>query len=236
MARTYIAIVGLLALGALFAWLAAWQLERAAVSRATLAQFDGGAAEPVLATLPSELGETDRFRRVEVRGEYDAASQFLLDNMLHDGVAGYHVLTPLRVHGFGKRVLVNRGWVPAGSDRRVLPDVGVGAAARTVTGRVERLPRPGLRLGADSDSAMRGLPSCCNTRPRRALASRLGQPVLDYQLLLDAAAPDGYVREWRAPVLAPERHLAYAGQWGALALGAAAAALVIAFRAARRKP
>ena len=69
-----------------------------------------------------------------------------------------------------------------------------------------------------------------------ALASRLGEPVFDYQLLLDAAAPDGYVREWRAPVLAPERHLAYAGQWAALALGAAAAALVIAFRTARRKP
>ena len=68
------------------------------------------------------------------------------------------------------------------------------------------------------------------------LASRLGEPVLDYQLLLDAAAPDGYAREWRAPVLAPERHLAYAGQWAALALGAAAAALVIAFRTARRRP
>ena len=236
MARTYIAIVGLLALGALFEWLAAWQLERAAVSRATLAQFDGGAAEPVLATLPNALGEAERFRRVEVRGEYDAEPQLLLDNMLHDGVAGYHVLTPLRVHGVPKRVLVNRGWVPTGSDRRVLPDVGVGAESRTVIGRVERLPRPGLRLGADGDSASAGPAVVLQYPTAEALASRLGQPVFDYQLLLDAAAPDGYVREWRAPVLAPERHLAYAGQWGALALGAAAAALVMAFRAARRKP
>jgi surfeit locus 1 family protein len=66
------------------------------------------------------------------------------------------------------------------------------------------------------------------------LADRLGAPVLDYQLLLDAAAPDGYVRDWQAPVVAPERHLAYAGQWWALAVGAVAAALVMAFRAARR--
>lgn len=236
MVRTYVAIVGLLALGALFAWLAAWQLERAAVSRATLAQFDGGAAEPVLEALPNALGEAERFRRVEVRGEYEAELQLLLDNMLHDGVAGYHVLTPLRVHGFAERVLVNRGWVPAGSDRRVLPDVSVGAGARTLAGRVERLPRPGLRLGADSDGAGAGPAVVLQYPTAETLASRLGRPVFDYQLLLDPAAPDGYVRAWRAPVIAPERHLAYAGQWGALAVGAAAAALVIGFRAARRKP
>jgi cytochrome oxidase assembly protein ShyY1 len=63
----------------------------------------------------------------------------------------------------------------------------------------------------------------------------LGEPIVDYQLLLDAAAPDGYVRDWRAPVLPPDRHLAYAGQWAALAFGAVAAALVIAFRTARRR-
>jgi surfeit locus 1 family protein len=235
MARTYIAIVGLLALGALFAWLAAWQVDRAAVSRATLAAFDGGAVEPALATLPDAFGENERFRRVEVRGEYDAETQFLLDNMLHDGVPGYHVLTPLRVHGRAQRVLVNRGWVPVGADRRVLPDVRVGIEPRTVAGRIERLPRPGLRLGADGDSA-RAVPVAVLQYPTVAeLASRLGEPLFDYQLLLDAAASDGYVRVWRAPVLAPERHLAYAGQWAALTLGALAAALVIAYRTVRRK-
>ena len=39
-ARTYVAIVGLLALGGVFASLGAWQLRRAEASRATLAQFD----------------------------------------------------------------------------------------------------------------------------------------------------------------------------------------------------
>jgi surfeit locus 1 family protein len=156
--------------------------------------------------------------------------------MVRDGAAGYHVLTPLRVHGTAARLLVNRGWVPAGDDRRVLPDVGVGAQMRTVAGRVERLPRPGLRLGADDESGEPKQLVVLQYPTVETLANRLGEPVLDYQLLLDAAAPDGYAREWRAPVLAPERHLAYAGQWGALALGAAAAALVIAFQAARRKP
>ena len=70
-------------------------------------------------------------------------------------------------------------------------------------------------------------------RPR--LAAILGEPVLDYQLLLDPAEPDGYVRQWQAPGLAPERHWSYAGQWLVLAVGAVAAAVVILFKAWRRE-
>jgi len=37
-------------------------------------------------------------------------------------------------------------------------------------------------------------------------------------LLLDAAEPDGYLRDWRASDFGPERHLGYAFQWFALAV------------------
>jgi surfeit locus 1 family protein len=236
-ASTYAAVVGLAALAALFAALGAWQLARAETSRTTLAQFADGAAADVLASLPRELDAAARFRRVAVAGEYLAEPQFLLDNMLHDGVAGYHVLTVLRVHGSRDRLLVNRGWVSAGDDRRKLPDVGVDARAVTVTGRLERLPRPGLRLGEAGVEGSSADAALVLQYPTAAeLAARLGEPLLDYQLLLDAGAAQGYVREWRAPGVAPERHLAYAGQWLALALGALAAAIVMTFRSARRKP
>ena len=36
-------------------------------------------------------------------------------------------------------------------------------------------------------------------------------------LLLDAADPDGYRRDWRPSDFGPERHLGYAVQWFALA-------------------
>jgi surfeit locus 1 family protein len=234
MASTYVAILGLLVFGAVFASLGAWQVRRADESRATLAQFAGGAAETALAELPASLDGAARFRRVELEGEYIAEQQFLLDNMLHEGAAGYHVLTPLRMRGSERRVLVNRGWVPVG-DRRALPDVGVDARPRTISGRLERLPRPGLRLGADGEGGPERSVVVLQYPTAEALARRLGEPVYDYQVLLDADAPDGYVRDWQAPTLGPERHVAYAGQWFALAVGAAAAAVVIAVRTARRK-
>ena len=232
-ARTLAAALGLLALAALFAWLGAWQLTRAETSRAALAQFASGAEDRALASLPLVLADDLRFRRVEIDGEYVAERQFLLDNMLHEGAAGYQVLTALRVPGTDKRVLVNRGWVPAG-DRAVLPDVAVSGGARTMMGRLEHLPRPGMRLG--EQAADHGEAVVVLQYPTAAdLAQRLGAPVYDFELLLDPAAEDGYVRDWKAPGMAPERHLAYAGQWLALCLGALATAIVIAVRAVRRR-
>jgi surfeit locus 1 family protein len=229
-ARTVVAIVGLVAFGALFAALGDWQLERAEQSRATRAQFAGGSAAEPLPMLPSALDAELRFKRIEVRGRYVAEPQFLLDNMLHEGAAGYHVLTALRVPGVSERVLVNRGWVSAGGDRSVLPDVAVDAAERTIAGRLERLPRPGLRLGAAGSDG--GGATVVVQYPTAAdLAERLEAPVFDYQVLLDPGALDGYVRDWRPPGIAPERHLGYAGQWLALSLGAVAAAVVMAVRA-----
>jgi surfeit locus 1 family protein len=234
-ASTYAAIFGLLALAALFTSLGTWQLRRAETSRATLAQFASGTAGAMLASLPLELDADARFRRVELSGEYVAEPQFLLDNMLHEGAAGYHVLTALRVPGVQQRVLVNRGWVPAGVDRSVLPDVAVNAGTRTVPGTLERLPRPGLRLG--EQPADRGAAAVVLQYPQAAeLARRLGAPVFDYQVLLDRGADDGYVRDWRAPGIAPERHMSYAGQWLALAVGSLAAAIVMAVRTVRRRP
>ena len=230
-ARTLAAVLGLLALAALFAWLGAWQLTRAETSGAALAQFASGAEDRALASLPLVLADDLRFRRVEIDGEYVAEPQFLLDNMLHEGAAGYQVLTALRVPGTDERVLVNRGWVPAG-ERAVLPEVAVGGGARTVTGRLEHLPRPGMRLG--EQAADHGDAVVVMQYPTAAeLAQRLGAPVFDYEVLLDPIAEDGYVRDWKAPGMAPERHLAYAGQWLALCLGALATAIVLAVRAVR---
>lgn len=232
-ARAYVGAAGLAALAVLFGSLGSWQAGRAVASREAQARFASGAEATVLAP-PAALDEAQRFRRVEVRGEYVGEPQFLLDNMLHGGVAGYHVLTALRVEGLRERLLVNRGWVAAG-DRRVLPDVTAPGGARAISGRLERLPRPGLRLAA-AESSTGGAPLVVLQFPTaEQLSERLGAPVAAYQVLLDPAAEGGYVREWRAPGIAPERHLAYAGQWWLLAVGAAGAAIVIAAKTTMRR-
>ena len=230
--------MGLTLFAALFAALGAWQLRRADENRALAEQFAAGSGATLLGDPPALLTDSNRFRRIEVRGTYVAAPQFLLDNMPHDSTAGYHVLTAMRVEGVTRRLLVNRGWVGGGSDRRTLPDVSASTEPRTITGRIERLPQPGMRLGepAAAVSAPTTESVAVVEYPTMAeLAAQLGQPLFDYQLLLDAAEPGGYARDWQAPGIGPERNLVYAGQWVLLGVGALGAAVTIAIRSLRRR-
>jgi surfeit locus 1 family protein len=66
------------------------------------------------------------------------------------------------------------------------------------------------------------------------LAQALGRHVESRILLLDANAPNGYVREWQPPGLTADRHWSYGVQWYAFAVLAAALWLILGFRRGKR--
>jgi surfeit locus 1 family protein len=233
-ARLWIAVAGLVVLAAAFGALGAWQLLRADASRELAARFAATSAGPALAEPPVALSDSVRFRRLSVRGSYAGERQFLLDNRVRGGIAGYEVLTPFELAGERRWLLVNRGWIPADPDRSVLPDVEIDRAERWLDGRVDGLPRPGLRLGTPDPTPSPQRVSVVLYPTAAELGARLGVTLPDYQVLLGEREPDGFVRDWRAPGLAPERHLAYAGQWFLLALGSVGASAAIAIKARSR--
>lgn len=195
----------------LFTGLGRWQLQRAAEKRALIAEFARGDA--TTAQLASSLARVPRYQRVRVQGHYDPAHQILLDNITLDGRVGYYALTPL-MRTDGTTVVVNRGWLPLGASRDVLPDLSVGAGPRELAGRMDEFPRAGISLPA---AAGTGWPRVMNFPDAAAVAAQLGGRVHPQLLLLDAEAPDGFLREWRPPGFGPERHVGYAVQWFALA-------------------
>lgn len=218
-APTLVPTLLLVPLLALLVMLGRWQLERAAHARALATAFTVGEAAPVVF---DARAAQPRYRRVTVTGHYLADQQFLLDNMTHDGTAGYHALTPL-VTDSGTTVLVDRGWLAVGGDRRRLPELAVGVDRRELSGRLDELPVAGISLAAPEGS---GWPRVVSFPKHAELERALGRRVWPQLLLLDAALPDGFVRSWRPAGLAPERHLGYAVQWFALALALLLAYLI----------
>jgi surfeit locus 1 family protein len=206
-----------------FAFLGSWQLGRAEEKRAMARNFTAGGPALPWTRLTADA---PRYQRVELRGFYDGEHQFLLDNMSHESVAGVQVLTPL-VLDDGKAVLVNRGWLPFGATRQDLPDVGVDSGKRTVVGRIDELPRPGIWLEGPKAG---GWPRLVQYPTMAELAADLGRDLAPKQVLLDPGVPDGYVRDWQVPGTTPDRHLGYALQWFALAALVAVIWFVLAFR------
>ena len=230
--------VALVAFGlAVFVSLGYWQLGRAHEKQALFDAFMQGSQDTVDAT---GLGfdELARYQHVRLRGAYDATRQILLDNMPSvTGRPGFRVLTPFeRADGRGW-VLVDRGWVPLGATREDLPDVTVGVRERDVSGILDVLPIPGMRVGPAAAPGSAQWPRVLLFPTEADVESALGVDVESRIVLLDAGAPDGFERKWRPALgFGPERHLGYAIQWFAFALVAVVIFIALNLRRVGAEP
>lgn len=205
----------------LFTALGFWQLDRADQKRALEADFKAE-SEPTAVT---PAAEPERFQHLQATGRYLAGRQFLIDNIVVDGRLGYYVITPMALEGGGPLLLVNRGWTPKTSVDE-LPDVRIGNQARSVTGRAGRLPRVGVRPG-EAFGRDSGWPKLATFPTVDELAQALDKDVLAFVLLADPDPASALVRRWEPREFGPERHIGYAFQWFALAIGVAAVTIVV---------
>lgn len=226
----------LLAIGliAMLVSLGRWQLHRADEKRVLFDSFAAanGAARPIDLQSP----QAARYSRVMAVGSYDETRQILIDNMVEGTRAGYFVITPFALQG-GGWVLVNRGWVPLGKSRADRPAIPVGGNSRTIRGRADNLPSPGIRLGLPAPLAPPyPVVAAYPTRPElaRLLKESRWAAATDV-ILLDADQPDGYVRNWAPPGFPPMRHIGYAVQWFGLALALGVIYIVTNFRRTKEK-
>lgn len=185
-----------------------WQWTKGQRKLELQARYDRGAADA-----PIHIGSTPvtadaiALHRVEARGEFVPQAAVLLDNRIHAGVAGYHVIMPLRLEGSPMHVLVNRGWVAAGADRSRLPQVPTPAGMVTVTG-VAVVPGRFLELAKTDETG----PVWQNLTIERFRAGRKleAQPVVIEQ---GDGVEDGLVRDWPRPDFGIAKHQGYAAQW-----------------------
>ncbi len=203
-----------LVLAPLLAALGFWQLDRAEQKKQVQRLFAAGAESVV--DLRGELLPLPRYQRVRARGQFDGTHQFLLDNMLYRGVPGFHVLSIIEVQGSARRLLVNRGWIPAAADRSLLPTPVLPSGEQVLTGRLDMLPRPGLKLRGTAGEENPRWPRLVVFPDLRELEAMLPYRLYPMVLLLDDNEPDGFRREWSPVNFGPERHIAYAVQWFAL--------------------
>lgn len=200
-----------------------WQMNRAEQKRLVVALYDAHASAPDM-PLVGGNAEFDRqsmlFRQVSVRGQYDLDHQILLENQKYKGEPGYLVLTPLQISGSETHLLVNRGWVRQGADRRFIPDLPGPAHELHLLGRAGDAPSVGMKLGPPGASGP--------IWPKRLLyvdldwlARETGYRFLPYVLNLQEGEADGMIRVKPSTQLrtamSPQKHMSYAVQWFSLA-------------------
>jgi cytochrome oxidase assembly protein ShyY1 len=200
----------------LFVILGRWQWHRGEGKQAVWAEYERNPPATVLGR--ESFDAIARFDRIQIHGEFESQRQFLLDNRSHGGEAGYEVLTPFHLAD-GRRVLVNRGWVPFSGYRDRLPDISMNAdAPLLITGRIDELPSGGLASGHAAPEANSPWPKVTSFPTHEELQAALGARLERRSVLLDPGVAGGYVREWSPPGMPPSRHFSYAIQWWGFAV------------------
>lgn len=191
-----------------------WQLNRAAEKLQLQERMEqrGNRSAIHLGTDPVQTADIT-YHKVEAAGEFLPEDTVYVDNRIRGGVAGYELITPLRLNGGGRCVLVNRGWVAAGPDRSHLPEVRTPAGKLTVEGVALPGDQRVFELSKQVQSG-RLWENVTVARYRSAFGLEL-QPVI---LRAQNDLGDGLARDWPPPDVGIDRHRAYAAQWFAMAL------------------
>ncbi|MFT3929076.1 MAG: SURF1 family protein [Spongiibacteraceae bacterium] len=209
---TAFALLGL----ALLLSLGVWQLRRADEKRQVQIAFDAqrSAAPITLSQLPEQ---PPQYTRLSMRGHYDNARSFLLDNRVMHSRFGYEVLTVFIPVASEKVVLVNRGWVEGDPSRMQRPQIAAVEGEVQISGAVYR---DTAKFHFIDNAHETSWPKLIQYLQSDDLQQQIGGPAFPFTVRLDEGMPGAYRIEWQvvAEGFGPERHIAYAVTWFTLAV------------------
>lgn len=208
----YLAVVIVFAVACGF--LSNWQVNRLHEKEQIQQRVDanwGADPVPLADAVPttSAFDSSLEYHPVRLSGEYEEDGQVLVRNRPRSGSPGFEVVTPLRLDS-GRIFMVDRGWVPTGSDNGTPDSVPAPPSGEvTVTARLKpsEPELPGRSAGAGQIATVH-LPD---------LASRVSGTAYTgaYGLLMSETPPPSEDRP--LPAFPPEinegMHLSYAIQW-----------------------
>src|SRR5262249_25135339 len=189
-----------------------WQVSRTAEKEALQALYEArlrDAPVPLTGAVPS--AEALVYRHVRVAGEWLPRGQVFIDNRVHEGRAGFEVMTPLGLANRGEAVLIDRGWVARGAEYPQPPPVAAPEGRAEVAGVAVLPPRRYLELSAETISG-----NVWQNLDLERYRTQTRIDILPIVVLADAPGP-GLAAVRERPDAGIERHREYALTWFSLA-------------------
>ncbi len=197
--------------------LAFWQQDRAQEKAQLLDQWE--TAGVIEAQSLAELEQAPLFADVTITGQWDSKRHILLDNQTRQNHPGVHVFVPFRLAGSNAIYFVNRGWQPWYRVSGEWPEYETPGGIQTIRGRLTKPPRVGFQIGEAQPLDPDNWPNLMTYFDVSRLQAVFGPEVAQRVILLDSTHPAHLSGDpWPSVNMGPDRHLAYAFQWFAIAL------------------
>lgn len=192
-----------------------WQLDRAEQKRQIESAVLNAQQAPVLLVDNlKDLLDKEHYQ-VLLNGHYDNDKQFIYDNQIVNGTAGYYVLTPFVLNNNTSAILVNRGFVPWYNDRAKLANINIGIDKATIK---VSLIKPKQRIKLKHQSIDPTFPILIQSLDMNKLSKLSNYQIIPMIAQLDVDQKDGFFRKWQPFYGSVNKHLGYAVQWFLMAL------------------
>ncbi|MDO9151406.1 MAG: SURF1 family protein [Methylotenera sp.] len=197
----------------LFIKLGLWQYNKAELRKEIQSSYNASLDHDAL-TLPNNINHLDawKYKKVKIKGHYETKYQILLDNQVEENVAGFHVITPLKLDGSNDYVLINRGWVAGGANHTDIPAISTPNEPLEIIGLVWVPSKKIFTLESDAEK------NHWNTVWQHMDMDRYQKNVpihiLPLVIKLDVKSDaGGFVRNWQLPASKIATNIGYAYQW-----------------------
>ena len=184
-----------------------WQIERGQTKTQIMSEFENKLTkEPIYLN-----AESKKWDRVLVSGKWENKKQLLIDNVIHQGIAGYKVLTPLRIDETNKLILVDRGWIKQNKFRDQLPDIQIPDNFESVIGTLEQ---PELGLVLSDELISNNWPKISQTKNVEVISKAYTEEIFPMILLADPLLKNSLEYIKITPTnMTPIKHYGYSSQW-----------------------
>ena len=184
-----------------------WQIERGQAKSKIISQFNSNLKEE-----PSYLSDKSlKWDRVFVDGSWHGDEQILVDNIINNGIAGYKVLTPLKISDSEQYILVDRGWIAQKEFRQDLPDIDIDNGFVRVRGILED---PELGFVLSDDLVTDKWPKVSQTKNIEIIAKEYNKNLMPFILVAEPILRDSLEHIRIVPsTMMPVKHYGYSAQW-----------------------
>lgn len=191
-----------------------WQLSRADEKRNIIEAWQAQQLDQPVLVDDLAQHEFVQHQKAELIASFAPERYWLLEARIINGQPGYEVLTPAYLEN-RQWLLVNRGWVKADPDRRVLPQIETSEIKQRLWGELRKPSHTALIDEKNNPVSIwphRVLETDINT-----MSDQIGQKLAPFVLNLASDHPSAFIVQSKLINMPPTKHEAYAVQWFSLA-------------------
>lgn len=193
-------------------YLGFWQIHRGDLKKHTETLFlQRSVSKPIDLNKKSNIELEKNYFPGIMQGYFDNQHTFLLENKIYLHRIGYEILTPFKLNGKQKIILVDRGWIPQDKDRKKLPKIPIFNNELKLHGLIV-FPNKTFSFKSTYEKVW---PKRIQSINPEFLKKNNFQPFI---LIVNSKSAYGFTPDWQPVVLPASRHYAYAFQWFILSI------------------